>query len=113
MTSSFSFLESTLSSARAANRSRVSLHTCSFSAEKSPFNAIRNPRCLCAWLGGMAWKGTPCKVMLSVATSWPVFLSMAVISLFSIFTSMPDHSMMAAAFGTMIAIAGTASGPSV
>ena len=74
---------------------------------------MRNPRCLYDWLGRMTGKGCPCRVMLSVATRWPVRISMAVIPHFFKFISMPAHSKYPATFETRIAIAGMASGPSV
>ena len=53
----------TLSSARAANRCCISVHTCFFSAETSPLIATRSLRCLCDSLtgitGGMTGKGYP------------------------------------------------------
>ena len=113
MTSSFSGRDRTRSSFKATKRCCISFWTCSFSAEKSPSVVIRTPRCLIGSSGERAAKGSPLRVMLSVAILFPVFMSTPTILDFLVCTSWPVHSRTGHTAWTRLLIAGTASGPSV
>jgi hypothetical protein len=84
ITSSFSGRDRTLrlSSFKAAKRRRISCRTWPFSAEKSPSMVLWTPRCLCGSSGKRTVKGSPLRVILSLAMLSPVFISTPTIFIF-------------------------------